>query len=678
MALYYPPITPRSPIFANSNYAIPNTPVSAGGTGTITEEFLATNYLQFPGAQGVENFGFKELQLTSTNLGETATLYINPATGQDVVLESTQSNGSLTIQTSATTNNTMVLSPSTGLTFGDGTTQITAYNDINTVQTDQNNTFLSPYINTFQGSNSTLPSTGPLQISNVSTSEYASFYVDPSPTYDLTLYTAQTGNTAGLTVRNPNYSFSVNPTVGNVASFVNPISSTYSISGQSFGVNTTGSEAYTIYSNTTPSNYGLVIANTTGNNGSLTLSNNGGTLTTITSTSTGLNIADPLSVDGTLTLGSSSVNATINTASANGITTLSNNNVSGGFTFNVNGGPISTICNMLGTGFYIYNTLDMGDNNIVGLNKLGVTTGQTLSIVDGVTNLMTFSTVGMNIYEDLGMNGYNIIGIDSLAGNGVNNIGFTSPINMNDNNINGINGLSVTTGQTLSIIDGTTNIMTFNTSGINSYESITMNGVNLIMGANNITGIGTISGSGLSDISITSGLNFTTAGGINCGGGSIINCNTITDTSGNLVNTTTPTNNNVTNAIATTGYVNSFATTVINPISSITGATFNPTNGYVYTNSNYVSVLIKGLVVYCNTNTPYLTIFFNNNLYSPISRIEVTLDATGYFANSSNGVLQAFTPNSIDTSFNSISIRANSSLSSGQTYVTSLQFNFYF
>ena len=345
------------------------------------------------------------------------------------------------------------ISISGGITFPDNTTQTTAYDDTNAVQNNQNNTFLSPYIQTFQGSNSTTSPTGPLQISNVSTSEYVSFYVDPSPTYDLTLYTAQTGNTAGLTVRNPSYSFSVNPTVGNVATFVNPITSTYAISGQSFGVNTTGSDAYSIYSNTTPSNYGLVIANTTGGNGSLTLSNNGGTLTTLTSTSTGLNIADSLSVDGTLTLGSSGVNATINTASANGITTLSNNNVSGGFTFNVNGGPISTICNMLGTGFYIYNTLDMGDNNIVGLNKLGVTSGQTLSIVDGVTDLMTLSaSLGINMFESIGMNNNNISGIGALSGTG--NITCNSPlimgsgqgVDLNGNNMIGCASITRSTG----------------------------------------------------------------------------------------------------------------------------------------------------------------------------------------------------------------------------------------
>ena len=252
-----------------------------------------------------------------------------------------------------------------------------------------------------------------------------------------------------------------------------------------------------------------------------------------------------------------------------------------------------------------------------------------------------------------------------------------SDLSMNDKNILGLNNLSVTSGQTLSIVDGSTNIMTFNTSGINSYESITMNASNLIMNTNNISGIGILSGTGAGDISISSGLNFTNASGINCGGGSIINCNAITDVTGQLVTTTTPTNNNVTTAIATTGYVNTFGTTVVNPISSIVGATFSPTNAYVYTGSNFVQVNIQSLVVYCNANTPYLTIIFANNLYTPTSRSRITLSAVGYFANTSNKTLLSFTPNSTDTSFNSISI-FSTSLSNGQTYATGLQFTFYF
>jgi hypothetical protein len=248
--------------------------------------------------------------------------------------------------------------------------------------------------------------------------------------------------------------------------------------------------------------------------------------------------------------------------------------------------PNSTLCNMLYSGFYIYNTLDMTNNDIVQIKSIGAPG--------------------------------------------------TTPLNCN------------------SILN---------------------------MNSNNITGIGTISGSGLSDISITSGLNFTTTGGINCGGGSITNCNTITSSTGNFVTTSIPTTSDNSSKIATTSYVQSnlsvLGTTVSNPISSITGATFSSNTAFVYTIGDFTQVIITGLVVYCNTSTPYLTIFFNNNLYTP-TKSYVALGVTGYFANSSNSVLQSFAPNSINTSFNAISIRANANLSAGQTYVTALTFNFYF
>lgn len=150
MALYYPP-TNNSPIYVEQNFINPNTPQTDGSGGGITEEYLATNYLKFPNAQGVENFGFQELQLTSSNVGESATLYINPIAGEDVVLESTQLDGNLTIKTPATTDNTMILSPSEGITFGDGTVQITAYSDITSVHVDQDNTFQAGFIQTFNG-----------------------------------------------------------------------------------------------------------------------------------------------------------------------------------------------------------------------------------------------------------------------------------------------------------------------------------------------------------------------------------------------------------------------------------------------------------------------------------------------------------------------------------------------
>ena len=304
----YPRPTNTGSTFNSSSWVAP----AVSSTDTA---FLNANYCQFPTLQGAVNT--KNITTTG-NIGVSSNIVMNGTLNTNFIQfpdgskqYSAPTDDINTVYNDISNNfselNTFNANLAIGGVFGvnyiqypDGSKQYSAPSgdDINTVYNDISNTFLSPTIQKFQGSNATLPSTGPLQITNVSTSEYASFYVDPSPTYDLTLYTAQTGNTAGLTVRNPNYSFSVNPTVGNVATFVNPITSTYAITAQSFGVNTTGSDAYSIYSNTTPINYGLVIANTTGINGSLTLSNNSTTLTTLTSTSTGLYIDDPLSVNG--------------------------------------------------------------------------------------------------------------------------------------------------------------------------------------------------------------------------------------------------------------------------------------------------------------------------------------------------------------------------------------------
>ena len=197
------------------------------------------------------------------------------------------------------------------LQFPDGSRQYTApADDINTVYNDVSNTFLSPTIQKFQGSNATEPLTAPLQFTNVSTGEFGSLYVDPSINNDLTLYSNQSGG--GLTIRNSTNSFTINPTTTNTASFLNPIVSNDSITGQSLGVETTGNNPYTIYTNTSVIDYGLVIANTTGGNGSLTLSNNGGTSTTLTSSSTGLTINDPLTVLGDISGSSLSVSGTTN------------------------------------------------------------------------------------------------------------------------------------------------------------------------------------------------------------------------------------------------------------------------------------------------------------------------------------------------------------------------------
>jgi len=415
MALYYPPVKPNSPIYSYQNFAAPNTPVSpAQGGSTVTEEWLATHYLQFPNAQGVENFGFQELQLTSSNAGEEAQLYINPNAGVDVVLSTSQTDGSLTIKTPATTLNTMVLSPSTGITFGDLTTQNTAFIEANYAQLNTNNTFLSPYINTFQGSNATLPSTGPLQISNVSTSEYASFFVDPSPTYDLTLYTAQTGNTAGLTVRNPNYSFSVNPTANNTATFVNPISTTYSITGGSLGISTTGQDTYSIYSNST-GGYGLVLANTTGNNGSLTLSNNGGNLTTLTCSAPQTLNYNGGSITGLLNLTSIYSYININSAIS----------MASGQAININNSALYLYDGVLNTNIYFAGNQCSFNNG----GSYAGNAGFNFALNDSTSSLQTVLNIAsaeIDSYTNLNMNSKNILNI------GTGSTAITQPIGTNN------------------------------------------------------------------------------------------------------------------------------------------------------------------------------------------------------------------------------------------------------
>ena len=99
MALYYPPVKPNAPIYSYGNFAIPNTPISPGqGGSSVTEEWLASHYLQFPNAQGVENFGFQELNFTNSNAGESATLYLNPSASEDMTLLSNQNGGGLTVR----------------------------------------------------------------------------------------------------------------------------------------------------------------------------------------------------------------------------------------------------------------------------------------------------------------------------------------------------------------------------------------------------------------------------------------------------------------------------------------------------------------------------------------------------------------------------------------------------
>jgi len=201
MATFQIPTNP--PYFVGQQFNPSFTQSTTGITATVND--LKQYFLSYPNAQGRES-------LQDTNIFG------------DLLLTSTSS---------FTTDVPITIDGSSNyIEFGDATKQYTAFIEANYAQLNTDNIFLSPYQNTFQGSNSTKSTNAPIKFSNITSGEYGTLYVDPSPNNDITLYSNQSSN-AGLTVRNPSYSFTVNPTVGNVASFINPISSSYSITGAS-------------------------------------------------------------------------------------------------------------------------------------------------------------------------------------------------------------------------------------------------------------------------------------------------------------------------------------------------------------------------------------------------------------------------------------------------------------
>lgn len=92
----------------------------------------------------------------------------------------------------------------------------------------------------------------------------------------------------------------VNPLInfnnfGNLTGSVSGIASSANFTSTSFIINDTVNDNYQLYSQNSP-NYGMVIANTSGNNGVLTLSNASTTLSTLTATTTGLNISTAITL----------------------------------------------------------------------------------------------------------------------------------------------------------------------------------------------------------------------------------------------------------------------------------------------------------------------------------------------------------------------------------------------
>jgi len=318
-----------------------------------------------------------------------------------------------------------------GITFPDNTTQTTAFIEANYAQLNTDNIFLAPYKNVFQGNNSTNATNAPLQISNVDNSDNVSLYIDPSPTVDLTLYSAQSNG--GLTVRNPTASFTLNPVtispgvVG--ARSLNPIDMNDNyITGASyvtspfFNVGANGQISCDPNNNPTI----LVIRNSSTNPSAqiyFQMFNSGGTAYSpmnISSSSVSCNIPLNLTNGSDINMGTGSDLA------------LGANSITGTGTINANTYNINTYGKIDQTGA---NNGTVIANNAPYVNGAQATIAFNLNGPGGVVNPLKIYNDGLNCTVNINMNNANINGINTLTGYAGGNITLGSYINMNSNNI---------------------------------------------------------------------------------------------------------------------------------------------------------------------------------------------------------------------------------------------------
>ena len=265
MALYPAP-NPKLPIYNPTAYH-----VDTGNTIGIDEQFLSQNYLQFPLAQGTENFGdifVGNDETISGNLildGTFQTNYIQFPDGSQQFSASVGDgsaflNGGISLLVPQTftgynlfnkdlqitapllINDNIILdgvANTNYIQFPDGTKQYSADtgNSPYSVLYNQSNTYDSGFIQTFTANSETETGlTAPIVFTNTTTSGgIGSLFIDPDNNKDITLYSNQSSG-AGLTVRNPTNSFTVNPdtinSISNTANFINPINCTSNISTQ--------------------------------------------------------------------------------------------------------------------------------------------------------------------------------------------------------------------------------------------------------------------------------------------------------------------------------------------------------------------------------------------------------------------------------------------------------------
>jgi hypothetical protein len=183
------------------------------------------------------------------------------------------------------------------------------------------------------------------------------------------------------------------------------------------------------------------------------------------------------------------------------------------------------------------------------------------------------------------------------------------------------------------------------------------------MNANNIIGIGTLGGNG-GNISCNSNLLIGTGNNLNLQNNNIINCNSITDTSGQYTTTNTPPDNSITTAIATTGYV---ATAIANipPISGYALLNQSGTQNWLGNNTcsngtwdfqTNSTVLVSTQVNNTNNNSVASTAFVKANA-GVYTQTSITATSSIYYSitPSTVNVISTYTSANNVVSFNSVS-----------------------
>jgi hypothetical protein len=416
MALYYPPVKPNAPIYSYQNFAAPNTPISpAQGGSSVTEEWLSTHYLQFPNAQGVENFGFQELNLTNTNIGESATLYLNPSATEDVTLLTNQPNGGLTVRNPSAS---YTLNP---FPIASGIVGCQSLNPI-----DMNGQGLYGLNNVFADGNDTtsaltLTTTGTTINGTLSTNTIGGISgVNPSlvispPDGDNTTKIATTAWVLANSDPSPPLTNYAQLTFGTLQTFSGPItfSQSPSVQGLSY-IN--ASLNYLVQTRT---NYGLTVINQNGN-GTLSISNGGSNVSSITCTAGNVLYFNNSTLNGISNLGGEGTNPIISNSilnmNSNSINNVSSINGTSGGTLTL-GTQGSTNCRITNGTFTAGNSLGINSTNgnsvfnyyTANNLSLNMNTSETFLIQNAGTSLMELSpSLGVNIYQNIGTNGKDI------------------------------------------------------------------------------------------------------------------------------------------------------------------------------------------------------------------------------------------------------------------------------